>query len=108
VVLKFIRFSVSIYPFKNCYILIIHWLYMSYTTIQIDSETRDRLTKLKAYARGTYDELLNALLDLVPSGDDEGEYTDEFRASLFRGLIDIKHGRTYSADEVRKRLGLKS
>lgn len=43
------------------------------------------------------------LLGLIPSGDDEGEYTDEFRASLLRGLIDIKHGRIFSGKEVKFR-----
>jgi hypothetical protein len=58
------------------------------------------------YARETYDELLNALLDLVPQGDDEGAYTEEFKASLLRALSDVKHGRTYSMQEIRKRLGV--
>jgi hypothetical protein len=52
--------------------------------------------------------VLTALMDLVPTGDDEGEYTEEFRASLLRSLADIKQGRIYSAADVRKRLGLKS
>ncbi len=82
--------------------------YMGYTTIQIDERTRERLARLKSRERETYDELLNALLDLVPSEDDEGEYTEDFKASLLRALADIKHGRTHTLDEVRKRLGLKS
>ena len=82
--------------------------YMSYTTIQITEHTRERLAKLKEYAHGTYDELLSMLLDLVPSKDDEGEYSDEFRASLFRGLLDIRHGHVHSSQDVRKRLGIKS
>ncbi|MCI0503640.1 hypothetical protein L0Y65_02905 [Candidatus Micrarchaeota archaeon] len=81
---------------------------MAYTTIQISEETREKLARLKSSARGTYDELLNALLDLVPDKDDEGEYTDDFKASLLRSLADLKHGRTYSAEDVRRRLGLKS
>ena len=81
---------------------------MSYTTIQVTEETREKLARLKTYVRGTYDEVLNALLDLVPSSDDEGEYTEEFKASLLRALSDVKHGRIYSADEVRRKLGLKS
>jgi hypothetical protein len=80
--------------------------YMIYTTIQVTVGTRERLAKLKSCVRGTYDELLSTLLDFVPSGDDEGEYTDEFKASLIRSLSDIKHGRTYSMDEVRERLGI--
>ncbi|MFH1520967.1 MAG: hypothetical protein ABID61_04945 [Candidatus Micrarchaeota archaeon] len=79
---------------------------MVHTTIQINQNTRTRLAKLKEYLHGNYDDLLNALLDLVPSGDDEGQYTDEFKASLFRGLLDIKYGRTYSSEEVKKKLGL--
>jgi hypothetical protein len=82
--------------------------YMAYTTIQITEHTRERLAKLKEQAHVTYDEILSLLLDLVPSKDDEGEYTEEFKASLFRGLLDIRHGQVYSSEEVRKRLGIKS
>ncbi len=80
---------------------------MAYTTIQIDEKTRERLSELKASVRETYDQLLNSLLDLVPSGDDEGAYTREFRASLLRALSDVKNRRTYSSEEVRRHLGIK-
>ncbi|MDE1762359.1 MAG: hypothetical protein KGH78_04175 [Candidatus Micrarchaeota archaeon] len=79
---------------------------MSMTTIQIRKTTRERLNRLKLYKRATYDEIIDALMDLIPEGDDEGKYTEEFRASLLRGLLDIKGGRTYSSAEVRKKLGL--
>ena len=79
---------------------------MDYTTIQVGKRTRARLMKMRFHPRQTYDELLNGLMDLVPKGDDEGEYTDAFRASLLRGLIDIRQGRTRSSAEVRKRLGI--
>ena len=79
---------------------------MDYTTIQILPETRKRLAKLKIYERQTYDELLNALMGLVPKGDDEGEYKDEFRAGLLRARIDLAEGRTISHGELKKRLGL--
>ena len=81
---------------------------MAYTTIQIKEETREKLGKLKAYDRETYDEVLNTLIELIPSGDDEGEYTEEFRASLLRGLGDITHGRTHSSADIRKKLGISS
>lgn len=80
---------------------------MTYTTIQINVNTRKRINNLKDTLRQTYDEILNSLLDLVPSGDDEGKYTDEFKASILRGLIDIKHGRTRSVEEVKQTLGIK-
>ena len=79
---------------------------MRYTSIQIDTKTRERLAGLKSYDRETYDELLNALMDLIPSEDDEGKYTDEFRASLLRSLLDIKHGKVHSMEEVKKTLGI--
>ncbi len=79
--------------------------YVGYTTIQISKETRERMTKLRV-GRETYDNLLNALLDLIPSEDDEGEYTPEFRASLLRGLLNFRHGRTYSLSQVKGALGI--
>ncbi|MBU0590742.1 hypothetical protein KKF81_07015 [Candidatus Micrarchaeota archaeon] len=79
---------------------------MAYTSIQISPETRARLAGFKTHERETYDELLKILMDLVPSGDDEGEYTKEFQASLLRSLSDIKHGRIYSMEEVKKHLGI--
>ena len=79
---------------------------MSYTTIQISKSTREKLNKLRPYKRATYDEIIDTLVDLIPEGDEEGEYTDDFRASLLRSLLDIKNGRTYTASEVKKKLGL--
>ncbi|MDE1857204.1 MAG: hypothetical protein KGH98_03940 [Candidatus Micrarchaeota archaeon] len=79
---------------------------MSYTTIQIAKSTREKLNALKYYKRATYDEIIEALIALIPEGDDEGKYTQEFRASLLRGLIDIKNRRTYNTAELRSRLGV--
>ncbi len=77
-----------------------------YTTIQITKQTREKLNKLKPYKRVTYDELISALVDLIPEGDDEGKYTSEFRMSILRGLLDLVHHRAYSTAEVKKQLGL--
>ena len=77
-----------------------------YTTIQITKQTREKLNKLKPYKRVTYDELISALVDLIPEGDDEGKYTSEFRMSILRGLLDLVRHRAYSTAEVKKQLGL--
>lgn len=77
-----------------------------YTTIQINKTTREKLNELKPYKKATYDEIIEALIDLIPEGDDEGKYTAEFKASLLRGLLDIKHGRTYTTDEVKRLIGV--
>ena len=39
---------------------------MDYTTIQISKTTREKLNDLRTYKRMTYDELLNALMSLIP------------------------------------------
>lgn len=76
-----------------------------YTTIQINKTTRERLNRLKPSKRTTYDELIGALLAIIPEGDEEGTYTTEFRTSLMRSLLDIKQGRTYSSAEIKRRFG---
>lgn len=79
---------------------------VNYTTIQVTPSTRDALEKLKSFKRESYEEVLLKLLELVPVGDDEGTFRPEFRASLLRGMLDDKNGRTYSHEEVKKKLGL--
>ena len=79
---------------------------MSYTSIQIRPETRIRLSKLKSSPRETYDEVINKLLDLIPSGDEEGDYSEEFRAALLRARVEIRLGKTVSLDEAKRILGI--
>lgn len=79
---------------------------MEYTMIQISKTTREKLNKLRPYKRATYDDIIGTLMELIPEGDEEGKYTEEFRVSLLRGLLDIKNGRTYSTKQIRKQLGI--
>ncbi|MFH1285989.1 MAG: hypothetical protein ABIH99_05405 [Candidatus Micrarchaeota archaeon] len=79
---------------------------MSHTTIRVSGETLQKLAAMREYARETYDEVINKLLDLVPSGDDEGEYTEEFKASWMRAHEDLKKGRIISHAELKKKLGV--
>lgn len=76
-----------------------------YSSIQILPATRERLAHLKS-GRETYDELLNKLLKLVPEGDAEGQYTDEFRLSLLNARIDLRSGQTVKLAAAKKSLGL--
>ncbi|HTT26299.1 MAG TPA: hypothetical protein VMH90_04985 [Thermoplasmata archaeon] len=76
------------------------------TTIQLAPETRERLAQLKQSPRETYDELLNKLLDLVPTGDDEGTYRAAFRVGLLNARLDVRAGRTVGHEELKRRLGL--
>lgn len=79
---------------------------MDVTTIQIGSETRRKLARLKSTPRETYDELLHKLMALIPEGDDEGTYTAAFRASLLTARLDTLAGRTIPLADVKKQLGL--
>jgi len=76
------------------------------TTIQVTPTTRDRLAALKSSPRESYDELLNKLLALIPTGDEEGAYTDAFQMGLLSARLDIRAGRTIEHDQLKKRLGL--
>ncbi len=76
------------------------------TTIQLSSETRERLSRLKSGRRETYDEVLNKLLALVPEGDEEGPFTQVFRVGLLNARLDLKEGRVIEHERVKKRLGL--
>ena len=79
---------------------------MENTTVQISRATREKLNSLRARKRMTYDELLNALMSLVPKGDEEGMYSEEFRASLLRSLLNVKDKKMHSSEEVMKKLGI--
>lgn len=76
------------------------------TTVQVSAATRDRLSQLKQSPRETYDELLNKLLDLVPSGDEEGVYRAAFRVGLLNARLDLRAGRTLAHNELKRRLNL--
>lgn len=79
---------------------------MGYTSIQIMPQTRKRLSRLKEDGRQTYDSVLNRLMALIPSEDDEGEYSDEFRIGLLNAKLQIRRGETVPSDEAKKALGL--
>jgi hypothetical protein len=62
----------------------------------------EKLNGLKAYKKMTCDKRLDAL----PEGDEEGMYTENFRSSLLRSLLDLKDNKTYTLEEVKKQLGI--
>lgn len=75
---------------------------MSDSTIHVGDSTKLSLKVLKEASGMTYDKLIKALLSLIPDGDSEGKYTDEFKASFLEGSLDIAEGRVVSL-EVMKR-----
>ncbi|MGC8506501.1 MAG: hypothetical protein ACP5NK_07345 [Thermoplasmata archaeon] len=79
---------------------------MNKSTIPISDVTKTRLEVLKEAGNMTYDKLIRALLSLIPEGDDEGKYTDEFKASFLESSLDAAEGRVVSLDELKRRLSL--
>lgn len=77
-----------------------------HTSIQISPRTRERLAELKGGRSETYDEVINKLLELVPKGDEEGEYTKEFRIGLLNARLDLKRGKKVGLSEAKKKLGV--
>lgn len=76
------------------------------TTIQIPKKLKVKLDYLKLYPSETYSEVIETLLGFVPKGDEEGEYTDEFRLNLLRARMEMQAGKTVPLAKVKKELGL--
>ena len=76
------------------------------TSIRLSRYTREKLVALKASRRETYDEMLNRLISLVPTGDEEGLYPNAFRTGLLNARLDIREGRVEKGDLVMERLDL--
>jgi hypothetical protein len=74
---------------------------MTRTTIRIKNSTRQELARLKLNPCETYDDVVNRLMALVPTGDDEGPYNDAFPAGLLKARLDVKEGRLVDNDYVK-------
>ncbi|OGI15481.1 hypothetical protein A3K63_01465 [Candidatus Micrarchaeota archaeon RBG_16_49_10] len=75
------------------------------TTIQLENDTKDKLAKLRAYPEETYNQVITRLINL---SEDEMEILDEETLKdIEEAIEDIKAGRVYTHEEMKKRLGLK-
>ena len=75
---------------------------MEKTTIQINFETLERLKSLKNFARQSYDELLNSLINNCEKESLSEEEINEIQ----KGLEDVKKGRVYPIEIVARELGI--
>ncbi len=94
---------------KSSFIYMLVYVYIGeymYSTVRVANVTKEKIENLKVYKRESIDDVLNKLLALVPDGDEEGKYTEEFRAGLLQSLVESKMGKTYSLSEAKKQLGL--
>jgi predicted transcriptional regulator len=67
------------------------------TTIQVSAELQQALTKKKMYTKETYEEVIWDLLE------DTMELSEETKRDIEKSLDDIKHGRTISLEELKKK-----
>ncbi len=79
---------------------------MASTTIRLNSSTKTELEALKEHRRESFDDVIGKLIALVPEGDDEGKYSDDFRAGLLEALFESKQGKHIPLERVKKELGL--
>jgi len=76
---------------------------MSATTVWITSANKDRLEGLKRHPRESYNDVIGRLLDMAV--DDE-PLSEEAIWGIEEALEDIKEGRLYSEDDIRKEFGV--
>ena len=71
------------------------------TTIQVKKDLKDKLNSLRLYTHESYDSVIRRLSELA---EDEEPLSKETIQRIEMSLKDIKEGRVYTTDEVKKRL----
>lgn len=80
---------------------------MTYTTIQVEKETREKLADLKEYNRETYDEIIRRLVKVFEVvRDEEGELTEETRKAIEEGLRQADGKKGMTTKQLLKKLGV--
>lgn len=70
------------------------------TTIQVSAKLKDTLEKRKMVAAESYEEVIWDLLE------DTMELNEETKRDIAKAEADIKAGRVYTLEQVKKELGL--
>ena len=76
---------------------------MSATTVWITPENKSRLEGLKRHPKESYNDVIGHLIDMAV--DDE-PLSEEAIRGIEEALEDIRSGRLYSEDEIRKEFGV--
>jgi predicted transcriptional regulator len=74
------------------------------TTIQLEEKTKEELERVKLFPRETYNEVI---IRLIMTSQEESELSEQTIKNIEKALEDVKKGRLYSTEEVRKKLGTK-
>ena len=75
------------------------------TTIQISVPTKHRLERLKDYARETYEDVINKLIDIL--AEEQMELSEETKREIEEANKRFREGKFVTEEEAKKRLGLK-
>ena len=75
---------------------------MEKTTVQISTDTLERLKRLKQHEKESYDFVLNKLID----ENEEDELSDEEIEDIKIALENVKQGKVKSIEQVAKELGI--
>jgi len=74
------------------------------TTIQLEETTKEKLSELRAYPREAYNQVIMRLINL---SEEEMEILDEETIKdIEEAMEDIRAGKFYTHEEMKKRLGL--
>ena len=74
------------------------------TTIQLHEKIKHKLEGLKIHPRETYNEVIERL---IRRGVEEEELSPQAMRNIEAALEDVKKGRLYSTNEVKKKLGIR-
>jgi predicted transcriptional regulator len=77
---------------------------MEQSTIKLSKKLKNDLRKQMNHPGETYEAVIARLLKITQEGDVP---SDEVFKNIEEGVADIKAGRVYTSDQVKKKLGLK-
>ena len=76
---------------------------MHTSSLRVHPETKTRLERLKVHPRESYDKVIDRLID---SYHDDDPLSEEEIEGIEEALRDLKEGRFYTHEQVKKKLGL--
>ena len=77
---------------------------MEQSTIRLSKKLKNNLRKQMNYSEETYESVIARLLKIAQQDD---VLNNEVIKNIEKGVADIKAGRVYTSDQVKRKLGLK-
>jgi len=80
---------------------------MDSTTIQVSTKVKRNLDGFKEHERETYDNVIERLVEIAKEEEEaELELSEETLKGIKEAKEDIRKGRVYSTNQLKKELGL--